>query len=78
MPTFGRFGPYRLYFFSNESHEPPHVHVDSGTSTAKFWLAPVLLASSHGFRPHELTQLTGLVRQQEQGLINAWRNHFGP
>jgi len=28
MPTILRSGPYRVYFYSHEPNEPPHVHVD--------------------------------------------------
>lgn len=28
MPTVLRSGPYRLYFYSHEPNESPHVHVD--------------------------------------------------
>ena len=30
--------PYRLYFYSHEPNEPPHVHVDRDDQSAKFWL----------------------------------------
>jgi hypothetical protein len=26
MPTVGRIGPFRFFFYSNEGAEPPHVH----------------------------------------------------
>ncbi len=35
-PTVMRPGPYRLYFFSQEPNEPPHIHVDRGGLSAKF------------------------------------------
>jgi hypothetical protein len=31
-----RVRDYRFYFYSHESSEPPHVHVDRSGSTAKF------------------------------------------
>jgi Domain of unknown function (DUF4160) len=43
MPTVLRVGSYRLYFYSHEPNEPPHVHVDRDSSTAKFWLESVSL-----------------------------------
>jgi hypothetical protein len=50
MPTILRMGGYRLYFFSHEPNEPPHVHVDSGGgSTLKARLDPVELARNRGF-----------------------------
>ena len=63
MPTVLRVGPYRLFFYSGDGREPPHVHVERDDSLAKFWLAPVRLASSQGpiggtsrYRTHRLEQ----------------------
>ena len=49
MPTIGRAGPYRFYFFANEGDEPRHVHVQRGDALAKFWLEPAALFSSVSF-----------------------------
>ena len=49
MPTVLRSGPYRVYFYSHEGREPPHVHVDREDRSAKFWLEPVGLARNFGF-----------------------------
>jgi hypothetical protein len=38
MPPIARFGPYRVFFFSNEGREPPHIHAQRDSSLAKFWL----------------------------------------
>lgn len=35
MPTVLRYRSYRVFFFSNETAEPPHVHVDSGDGYAR-------------------------------------------
>ncbi|HEU4826354.1 MAG TPA: DUF4160 domain-containing protein [Dongiaceae bacterium] len=45
---------YRFYFYSHEPNEPSHVHVDKGSSSAKFWLDPVRLSRNHGFSAPEL------------------------
>jgi hypothetical protein len=49
MPTVLRWRGYRFYFFSNEGHELPHIHVDRGGNSVKFWLEPVRLARNFGF-----------------------------
>ncbi|MBA2706364.1 MAG: DUF4160 domain-containing protein, partial [Gemmatimonadaceae bacterium] len=54
MPSPGRSGPFRFFFYSNEGSEPPHIHVESGSSTAKLWLTPVSVARSRGFAAKEL------------------------
>ena len=50
-----------LFFYSLEGSEPRHIHVEDGDRIAKFWLDPVQLAESRGFRAHELNRLRGLA-----------------
>ncbi|MFT4029335.1 MAG: DUF4160 domain-containing protein [Protaetiibacter sp.] len=79
MPTVAREGPYRLFFYSNENAEPPHVHVERGRGriTAKFWIAPVRLARTGGMRPVELSAVAAIVRRRERQIEEAWHGHFG-
>jgi hypothetical protein len=77
MPTVLRSGPYRVYFYSDEPNEPPHVHVDRDEKTAKFWLEPVALARNLGFRASELTRIEALIRENQENLREAWRGYFG-
>ena len=42
MPTVLITQGFRFKFYSNENHEPPHVHVIKGTAEAKWWLDPEL------------------------------------
>ncbi len=51
MPTVLRIGGFRVYFYSHEPNEPPHVHVDREGASAKVWLDSAMLVSSAGFRP---------------------------
>jgi hypothetical protein len=76
MPTVRRAGPYRFFFFSNEGLEPPHVHVERDRALAKFWLAPVALASSTGFPARELSRIEQLVSENQQEFQEAWREFF--
>lgn len=76
MPTVLRVDGLRFFFYSLENHEPPHVHVELGERAAKFWLEPIRLASSEGFRSHELTKLRRLVVDHRQELLEAWDAHF--
>jgi len=45
MPTVMRRGPYRLFFYSGDGIEPPHVHIERGAEDTDFWLDPVRLAA---------------------------------
>ncbi len=77
MPTIVRSGPYRLYFYSHEPNEPPHVHVDRDDQTAKFWLRPLALARNLGFSAKELGRIERILREREREVLEAWNEHFG-
>jgi hypothetical protein len=77
MPTVLRSGPYRVYFYSHEPNEPPHVHVDRDDRSAKFWLDPVALAINLGFPSRELTQIERLIQEHQRTLTEAWNEHLG-
>ncbi len=53
MPTVKRIGPYRFFFVSLDYNEPPHIHVQRNDLVAKFWLQPVALQRTGGFKPKE-------------------------
>jgi len=76
MPTVLRVGRYRFFFYSNEGQEPPHIHVKAGGDQAKFWLPPIELASSYGFRGHELNRIEKIINQHQTELIGAWNDYF--
>ncbi len=77
MPTILRSGPYRFYFRSHEPNEPPHVHVDRDSLSAKFWLDPVGLARNSGFTPQELRRIQKLAVQHRAEFLEAWHGYFG-
>jgi hypothetical protein len=76
MPTALRSGPYRPFFYAGDRDEPPHVHVERDNSFAKFWLTPVRLQSSSGFRGHEIRRLQELVEENRERLSRTWNEHF--
>lgn len=75
-PTVLQSGPYRLFFFSSDRGEPPHVHVARDRKTAKFWLAPVRLEYNLGFGSTELNKVASVVREHESQLRQAWHDYF--
>jgi hypothetical protein len=77
MPTVLRIGPYRFYFYSHETTEPSHVHVDREHLSAKFWLEPVSLARNLGFSAKELRQIQSIVLENQAKLKEAWHGYFG-
>ena len=62
MPTVLRSGPERVYFYSHDLSEPPHVHVDHDDKSAKFWLEPVVLARNLGFKPWQINGVSSIYQ----------------
>ena len=77
MPTILIVLGYRFFFFSGEGAEPPHVHVEHGEKVAKYWLNPVNLAMSEGFRSHELTKVRALVIENRALFLEKRDEHSG-
>ncbi len=76
MPVVLRIGRYRFFFFSNESQEPPHIHVRAAGDEAKFWLDPVQLAANYGFNASEIHEIKNHVVEYKEDLSEAWHEHF--
>lgn len=77
MPTVLREEGCRFYFYSHEPNEPAHVHVDTGTGSAKICLTPVAVAGSVALSPHDLAGLVRMVRRHRECFVEAWYGHFG-
>jgi hypothetical protein len=77
MPTALRSGPYRIYFYSHDFSERPHVHVDREKRSAKFWLDPVSAARNVGFSPRELRAIQRLIVRNREKLLRSWHVYFG-
>lgn len=53
-----------------------HGHVQREQAVAKFWLRPLALASSSGFRSYELRRIESLVVEHSERFEEAWREFF--
>ena len=76
MPTVLREGPYRLFFYSGDGSEPPHVHVERDDRTCKFWLDPVRMQTSGGLGRSEIRRIARIVEEHQPALIEAWNDFF--
>lgn len=76
MPTVLRTGPYRFFFYAGDREEPPHIHVECDINVAKFWLDPVRLDRSGGFRRGELDRVRRLVEEHRTELLKDWDEFF--
>ncbi len=75
MPTVLRIGSLRFHFYSDESDEPPHIHVRSPEGECKFWLDPVALARNRGLPPADLRNIERLVFEHQQLLIQKYHEY---
>ncbi|HTU93439.1 MAG TPA: DUF4160 domain-containing protein [Gemmataceae bacterium] len=76
MPTVLRVGPYRFFFYAGDGSEPPHVHVERDDCESKFWLEPVRLERSGGFRRKEINRVRELVEEHREQLLESWNAFF--
>ncbi|NWH06107.1 DUF4160 domain-containing protein [Desulfobacter latus] len=76
MPTVFKIGPYRFFFYSGDRDEPVHVHVEKEDKVAKFWLEPVRLQRSSGFRAREINDIQKKIQDNQEQIIEAWNEYF--
>ena len=76
MPTILREGPYRFFFVSLDREEPAHIHVRRENMVAKFWLEPMVLERTGGFRASELNRIAQLVRDHRDYFLEQWHGFF--
>jgi hypothetical protein len=76
MPTVLRTEGFRFYFYSHETNEPPHIHVDRENSTAKFWVEPVSLARNIGFTPQDLRNIQNIIKKHQVLFLEKWYGYF--
>jgi hypothetical protein len=72
MPIVLRVKGYRFSFYEADLDDPPHIHVRRQGGEAKFWLVPIKLERSRGFRGHELSEIQRLIEEYIDQLLLAW------
>jgi len=77
MPTILRAGPYRFFFYAGDRDEPIHVHVEREDNIAKFWVEPVRLQRSGGFRRPEIIRVAKIIEENQTEIVEAWHEYFG-
>ena len=78
MPTISDIpGPFRLFFYSLDCNEQPHVHARRDRASAKFWLDPVSLGANHGLSPRDLALARRTIFEHRDRIMEAWREHCG-
>ena len=73
MPVVLRIKGYRFWFYEADLDEPPHIHVGKEGHEAKFWIVPVVLARSRGFREHELSEIERILAEYQHDILESWQ-----
>lgn len=79
MPKVFEWNGYKFFFFSNEGtpRETCHIHVRKGEKIAKFFVNPtIILDSSWGFSPAELTMLDDKIEEKKEMIMEKWNEFF--
>ncbi len=77
MATVLRVGLYRLFFYSNEGSELPHIHVEAGGSAVgKIWLNPISVTSQGQFSDTDISHIVNIVQANHRQLLGAWYVYF--
>jgi hypothetical protein len=69
MPTILRLEGFRFYFYSHETNEPPHIHVDKENDSAKFWIESVSLSRNIGFSAKDLRKIQDIIIKYQTFLL---------
>ena len=65
-----------MFTYASDGNEPSHAHVGRDDGVAKFWLDPVRLQRTIGFRAMELRQIQRLIGEHRDELMEAWDGYF--
>ena len=77
MPTLLRIGPYRFFIYAADCQEPAHVHVERDDNVAKFWLKPIRIETSGGFRRNEINRIYRVIEDNLDELLRGWNERCG-
>lgn len=72
MPLILRVKGYRIWFYSADLVEPPHVHVAKENNEAKFWINEISLAKCYGFRKHEISEIIKILIDNRDIILETW------
>ncbi len=76
MPTILIVFGWRLYFYSNERNEPPHIHCQKGDMECKYWLDEtnfdIWEAYSYNISPRDRREIRKIIFNNFEDIIREW------
>ncbi|RPH29409.1 MAG: DUF4160 domain-containing protein [Bacteroidales bacterium] len=80
MPTVLLIAGWRLYFWSNESEEPIHIHAEKGDMECKFWIDEenfdISLALEYNLTPAARREVKRIIFEHFDYIVTEWHRHF--
>lgn len=79
MPTILLILGWRLFFYSNESNEPIHVHCRKGDKECKFWLLRDTFdleeAYSYNLSPRDKREVKKIIFEHFEYIEDQWEEY---
>jgi len=76
MPAILQIMGWRLFFYSNESNEPIHIHCRKGDMECKYWIDSenfnVKEAFSYGLAPRDKREIKKIIYEHFDYIEEQW------
>lgn len=81
MPTILLVRGWRVFFYSDEGHEPVHVHARKGDAECKMWLQADVYnleeAWSRNLSPRLQREIRKIIFDHFDLITEEWARYFG-
>jgi hypothetical protein len=77
LPTVLRKNGFRFFFYSQEGHEPPHIHVIGRGGEMKVWLDPVKIAERYNISDRDRRDVLQIILENVKFLRVKWSEWHG-
>ena len=71
---------WRLFFYSNENNEPPHIHAQKAGMECKFWLKrndfEIEEVFSYNMSPAAKREIKKIIYSHFDYILDERNNHF--
>ena len=81
MPTILEIAGWRLFFYSNESNEPMHIHARKGGAECKFWIDTgnynISEAHAYGLKARDKREIRKIIFDHFEYIAQRWEGMHG-
>jgi hypothetical protein len=80
MPTILQILGWRFFFYSNEGHEPVHVHAEKAEMECKYWIDAenfeIKEAYSSNMNAQSVREVKRIIYEHFDYIVNEWNRYF--